>query len=255
MPAGTTVEDDLSYGRDSKQKLDVYLPRHSEGPVVLMVHGGAWTTGDKAEDAVVNNKVAWLLPKGIIFISVNYRLLPDADTLEQANDVAQALALAQMRARSWGGDPSRFVLMGHSAGAHLVSLLTADPRIAAKQRAKPWLGTVSLDGAAYDVVDIMQNRHYPAYDDAFGDDPSHWREASPLYRLFGQGAPMFAVCSARHELSCSQSRKFASASTRNGRTVNVFPVDLRHGEIDEYLGLPGEYTTAVEGFLQSLRVM
>ena len=62
---------------------------------------------------------------GIIFVSVDYRMLPQQDALAQADDVARALAFAQSRARSWGGDPGKFILMGHSAGAHLVALLAA----------------------------------------------------------------------------------------------------------------------------------
>ena len=60
-----------------------------------MVHGGAWRMGDKAASNVVENKVARWVPRGVLFISANYRLLPEADALAQANDVARALARAQ----------------------------------------------------------------------------------------------------------------------------------------------------------------
>ena len=100
---------------------------------------------------VVQEKVARWVPKGFVFISVNYRLYPTVNVLQEAQDVAMALAAAQSRAASWGADASRFILMGHSAGAHLVSLINASPTLAQREGAWPWLGTVSLDSAALNV--------------------------------------------------------------------------------------------------------
>jgi acetyl esterase/lipase len=131
----------VAYGGDAAQRFDVYAPREAKGaPVIFMVHGGSWFYGDKRETAVVEHKVERWAPKGYVFISVNYRMVPKADPLEQARDVARALAFAQSRAKEWGGDPSKFILMGHSAGAHLVGLLSANPAEAVKLGAKPWLG-------------------------------------------------------------------------------------------------------------------
>ena len=111
--------------------------------------------------------------------------------------MAKALAFAQGKARSWGGDPLRFVLMGHSAGAHLVDLLAADPEIAFHEGAKPWLGTVSLDTATLDMEETMRGRHYGFYDAAFGKDPEYWAETSPIHRLKAAPKPMLLVCSTR----------------------------------------------------------
>ena len=68
--------------------------------------------GDKAMSRVVDNKVARWLPKGVAFVSINYRMLPQTDPVAQADDVARALAKAQALAPSWGTDPARFVLIG-----------------------------------------------------------------------------------------------------------------------------------------------
>ena len=107
-------------------------------------------------------------------------MVPKADPIEQANDVARALAFVQSNAQNWGGDPQRCILMGHSAGAHLVDLLASDPSIATKQGAKEWLGTVSLDSAAMDVVERMETRHQQFWDQAFGKDANYWKESSPI---------------------------------------------------------------------------
>jgi arylformamidase len=253
LPEDVTVIRDLAYGSHPAQTMDVYLPPHPENaPVLMMVHGGAWRIGDKSEPGVVVNKVAHWLPKGYIFISVNNRLLPDADPLEQADDVAKALAVAQAKAKALGGDPARFVLMGHSAGAHLVTLLAADPAIAARQGAKPWIATVALDAGAYDIVSIMKRRHDAFFDDAFGSDPAFWRKASPLYRLNRTPAPLFLVCSSLGRESCRQAWRFADAVTGAGGTATVHGVAMRHMPINAALGLPGDYTDAVDQVLASL---
>lgn len=253
MPPGSTVERDIAYGPDVAQRMDVYLPRHSTAaPVLFMVHGGAWMIGDKASRGVVTNKVGRWLPKGYIVVSANYRLLPKADPLEQANDIAKALASAQSRARSWGGDPARFVLMGHSAGAHLVALLAADPGIASRQGAKPWLGTISLDSAALDVVQTMEAKHMRLYDKAFREDPGYWRDASPFHRLARASGPMLLVCSTRRSDSCPQARSFARKATSFGGRATVLPIALSHREVNQNLGLAGDYTEAVESFLRSV---
>ena len=251
LPAGAKVLHDLPYGSDPKQRIDVYLPAQpmAQAPVIFMVHGGGWRWGDKTNSRVVQNKIDHWLPKGFIFISVNNRLLPEADPLKQADDVAAALAFAQREAPKWGGDPGKFILIGHSAGAHLVLLLAADPGAAESSGAKPWLGTVSLDSGAIDVPRIMNNRHFRLYDQAFGKDPDYWHRASPLYRLKAGAAPMLLVCSAQRQLSCPEADDMAAMAKLKGVTATVLKENLKHGQINEELGLPGAYTEAVDAFV------
>ena len=253
LPAGTRVVRDVAYGRDPRQRFDVYAPRDAPGaPVIVMVHGGGWSRGDKAMANVVQAKVARWVPRGFIVVSTNYRMVPDADPVEQARDVARAVAAAQRRAAEWGGDRTRFVLMGHSAGAHLVALLASDPALASAQGAAPWLGTVSLDGGTMDVVETMQGRHFALFDNAFGRDPAFWRAASPLHALKAGGPPVLLVCSSRRSDSCPQARAFATRAEALGRRAQVLPENLSHAQVNATLGEDGAYTTAVERFLASL---
>jgi acetyl esterase/lipase len=253
LPAGAKANRDVAYGTDPAQRLDVYMPEHAQAaPIIFMVHGGAWMLGDKAAARVVANKAARWLPKGFIFISANYRLVPSTDVLGQADDVAKALAFAQANAKLWGGDPSRLILMGHSAGAHLAALLAADPAIASRQGAKPWLGTVMLDSAAFDVVQIMKAEHRRFYDRVFGNDPAYWRQTSPLHRLSGVPKPMLLVCSSRRSDSCPHARSFADKVTSMGGRATVQSVSFTHREINENLGVAGTYTDTVEAFFRSL---
>ncbi|AVO55656.1 alpha/beta hydrolase [Ectopseudomonas mendocina] len=252
LPDGSRVLRDQAYGPHPRQRFDVYLPSAAQdAPILFMVHGGGWYTGDKARDAVVENKARHWLKKGYILVSANYRLLPDADPLTQAGDVAQAVAAVQRQAQRWGGDPARLVLMGHSAGAHLVTLLNSEPNLASAV-SHPWLGTVALDSAAFDVSAIMQQRHLPLYDRAFGQDSRYWTRASPLHVLRSGVPPLLAVCSTHRRDACPQADAYAARARQLAVTVHVLREQRSHGEINADLGTDASYTTRVDDFFTSL---
>lgn len=253
MPALRTLRDQ-AYGKDPRQRFDAYLPATGNGiPLIVMVHGGAWRTGDKDHAAVVANKRAHWLPRGIGLVSVNYRMLPDTPPAGQLQDVAAALAHVQATAAAWGADPDKVVLMGHSAGAHLAALLGADPAPVMRAGGRPWRGTVALDSAALDVVAVMGGRHARLYDRAFGDNEANWRALSPRQRLTTSATPMLLVCSSkRRDDSCDQASAMAASARALGRRAEVLPQFLSHRDINADLGLPGAYTDAVDAFLASL---
>lgn len=251
IPAGARVLRDIAYGDDPRQRFDAYLPaspRHA--PVIFIVHGGSWTFGDKDHPGLVGNKAAYWLPKGYALVSINYRMLPDTPPLDQAKDVARALATAQRQAQSWGADRGRFVLMGHSAGAHLVALLATAPELSVASGAAPARAAVLLDSAAYDVERLMRERHPPLYDRAFGKNPADWKAASPYGSLSRDALPMLAVCSTRHLMSaCAQARKFSDKAAALGARVQVREENLSHMEVNRTLGESSLYTEAVAAFV------
>ena len=177
----------VAYGPHPQQVMDVYFPakvhtNQTPAPLMMMVHGGAWKTGDKNHAAVVKNKLNYWNKRNWIFVSINYRLVPDVTVQQQTQDIAKALIYIQNQASHWHADSKRLVLMGHSAGAHLVSLLTVRPHWLSLQP-QPWRATVALDSAAYDIEKIMQTGHARFYDQAFGDQPSNWKSLSPIAQL------------------------------------------------------------------------
>ena len=254
-PAGVRRLADLPYGDAAKQRVDAYLPPAGisppgGAPILVMVHGGAWMFGDKTSHGVVGAKIDHWVARGWIFVSVNNRLLPEAEPLAQAEDVAHALAFVQQQATAWGGDASRLVLMGHSAGAHLVALLSASPALAARSGAARWAGTVVLDSAALDLSALMKQRHARFYDRVFGSDAESWRAVSPTDRLAGDAVPMLLVCSSlRLDDSCGQSARFAARVVAAGGVARVHQEALAHNAIDVELGRPGAYTDVVDAFI------
>jgi acetyl esterase/lipase len=236
-----------AYGTDMAQRLDVYIPPGARNaPILIMVHGGAWTIGDKANTGSVENKLKHWLTRGWIVVSVNYRMLPDAMAYAQAQDVAQAVRWAQGHAEDWGGDPRKIILMGHSAGAHLVALVSSRPDMVGR----PWAGTVVLDSAAMQISATMAGRHPGFYDRAFGSDPAYWAKASPMDQWTPKAAPMMLVCSTqRPDDPCDDARRFQAKARAGGRDMPVLPQALTHADINRALGLPGAYTDAVDAFI------
>ena len=250
---GVHVMADTHYGADRAQRMDIYTTEGTQArPVIVMVHGGGWMFGDKANPGVAGAKLEHFAAEGYVFVSIDYRLWPAVGPVEQAGDVALALAYVQKHAQAWGGDGSRVILMGHSAGSHLVALLAASPALARSHGAVPWLGTVVLDSAALDVSKIMRGPHAGFYDQVFGGTPEGWRDASPVDRLAGKTAPMLLVCSDLRLLSCPHAREFMQRARSFGATASVLPVALSHGQINATLGEAGDYTRAVDAFLASL---
>lgn len=236
-----------SYGADPAQQLDIYTPPGvGDAPILIMVHGGAWRIGDKANTGSVENKLKCWLPKGYILVSVNYRMLPEAMAYEQAQDVARALEWIQSHARDWEGDAGKIILMGHSAGAHLVALLSSKPDMVSAR----WAGTVVLDSAAMRLSDTMSARHPRFYDQAFGDDPVYWAKASPMDQWTPAAVPMMLVCSIqRPDTPCDVAQRFRALAAKAGKNLSVLPQDLSHADINRTLGLPGPYTTSVDAFI------
>ena len=253
-PADIKRVADVQYGQDTDQTLDVYMPtRAKNAPVIFMIHGGAWSGGDKASKAEFENKVAHWVKRGFIFISTNYRTLPKIRPIEQAKDIEAALLFAQRNISQWGGAADKFILMGHSSGAHLVSLLSSQYTAAVANGITPWLGTISLDISGYNIVKILTASTPSAfYLEKFGDNPDYWQAASPFYALDNKIPPFLAICSLRSDTACEQATHFTQKAQRLGAYAQVLAVDLSHGEINSQLGKNSCYTSYVDDFIKTL---
>lgn len=250
---GLKVLKDIAYGNVSKQSLDVYIPENARNsPLIVMVHGGGWRTGDKEMTGVITHKGTYYVTKGFVFISVNNRLVPEADALGQANDIANAIAFIQKNAISWGADADKMIVIGHSAGAHLVTLLGVDPSPVINLGGHAWSGTIALDSGAMDVPGIMTKKHRGIYDNAFGSNPDQWELASPFHQVTKGATAMMLVCSSNRKNSCPVNYSLAEKGKKLGVNVIVHEEALSHGQINDKLGMPGPYTDAVDAFIESV---
>ena len=110
------VRRDIPYAHsaDARQTLDVYAPADAKAPpVVFWIHGGGWQMGDKSE---IQLKPRAFTDRGFVFVSINYRLLPDVAMGAIVGDVARAMRWVHDHIAEFGGDPDRILVMGHSAG-------------------------------------------------------------------------------------------------------------------------------------------
>lgn len=249
-----TVNVDVPYGLDGAQKYDVYLPANAaNAAIIVMIHGGAWAGGDKQADNVAEAKAGHFVSKGYIFVSLNYRLLPQSDPLIQAADVARGIANIQTNASKWGGDKSRIVLMGSGAGGHLAALLSSNPSLASDQGASAWAGAVILETAALNVPALMSTTHNNIYDAAFGANVEFWEDSSPTHLVDASGVPILVVCSTESaENTCSKAGAFKQAADSAGVSVTISPQNIEPWQINSRVGVSSSYTATIEDYIASL---
>ncbi|HEY6436150.1 MAG TPA: alpha/beta hydrolase [Ignavibacteriaceae bacterium] len=242
-------KSEFQYGPHPLQSLDVYWPSPfvTGKPIVFMVHGGGWKRGDKDSKNIVDNKVPFFHKKGWGFVSTAYRLLPEAQLETQIQDVISSIRFIQNRYPE-----SPLVLMGHSAGAHLVGWIVSHRPDSIKL--KPWKGSVLLDSAALDVKEIMERPHFRLYDDPFGSDPVRWKELSPYWVLESGVAPILSIYSNKRDDSRWQSEKMQEKAQSLNVHFKIQGVDLTHGEINQLVGEDMVLNVALDSFFGFLQI-
>jgi acetyl esterase/lipase len=231
-----------------KQKLDIYAPRGAtNAPVLVFIHGGEWTKGDKSE---VSYKPKFFNDNGVIFVAVNYRLSGTDHHPAQADDVASALKWVHDHIAEHGGSAQKIVLMGHSAGCHLVTLVGLDPRYLAKVGMKPsdLAGVVSWSGGAFDLPEkFKQGGMYAGYIHTnFGNDESVWRDASPINHVTDfKPLPGFLFASAEQGNATSQEASEKMVTLINSAGAHARHIVLAgksHSLANHEVGMPGDLT-------------
>jgi triacylglycerol lipase len=126
-----TIARDVKYGTAPLNVLDIFAPdvRVAARPVLVFVHGGGYVRGDKCEPGTPfhDNIMLWAVRNGMIGVNINYRLAPAAPWPAGTEDTGAAVRWVVDHIASYGGDPKRIFLMGHSAGGHHVSSYIAHP--------------------------------------------------------------------------------------------------------------------------------
>lgn len=262
-----TVHRDLAYAdadaasvEPTLLSLDLYVPTGPSGgrPLLVMIHGGGWRTGDKSNANVVMAKMRHFVAAGYLFAAINYRLSSpaggDVRHPVHVEDCAAALAWLHDHAAEFGGDPGRIHLMGHSAGGHLAGLVACDERYLAVHGKTLDIiqSNVLLDTAAIDIPLVMaatgEGGLGQLYRNAFGDNPDTWRTASPANHVAaGKAIPPTLVFYGGERMQLDQTAPaFAAALTAAGAPAQAIDVGhLDHGAINRHIGRVGEPMTAL----------
>lgn len=236
--------------------LDVYAPATGNNyPIIVMVHGGGWQRGDKANPNVIANKVHYFVGKGFVFVSINYRLSPMVKHPAHVQDVAKALAWTYKNISRYSGNSDRIYLMGHSSGAHLAALVATDQRYlqAIGENLQILKGVILLDGAGYDIPRLMREHNRPAfYVEAFGSDERVWQDASPVAHVAaGKGIPPFLIFYTPRARAQMLTESLRESLTHAGIPVRIKMVNKSHGQINREVGQSDDdVTQAIMDFLK-----
>jgi acetyl esterase/lipase len=238
--------------------LDIYAPDGAKNaPVLIMVHGGGWTKGDKT-NAVGTSHAPYFNGQGFIYVSINYRLAPEYPFPDFIQDTAAAIAFVHREIVRYGGDRDRIFLMGHSAGAHISALVSVDgPYLAARGLTPAVIkGTVLLDGAAYDIPDLARfgGRRLPRlYRVPFGDDRAGWVTASPTLQVkAATPTPPMLIFHVDRRGAPEASNSLANALRTAGHEATVVRAqDRTHKTMNRSLGAPGDvYAPMIAAFVR-----
>ena len=246
---------EYSYGKEPLQTLDFWPGAGPTAPLVVFVHGGAWKAGDK-RSATGALKVEHWRAAGYAVASLDYRLVPAVPVEHSAQDVADAVGWLRAQAATLHVDPNRIVLVGHSAGAHLVALVSTDTRHYLDDARVPLSavrGAVLLDGAAYDVAAQMKDGGRPmqaTYDQVFGGFEPRQEDLSPtLHAATSPNVAAFLILHVQRPDGIRQSEGLAAALRKAGADVEIrgFPGEglKGHMEINRQLGDPAYPATPV----------
>jgi triacylglycerol lipase len=208
---GVKHDDDIAYGHDPLQKLDVYQPAEPPAqplPVFIFIHGGGFTRGDKVNGGKAPfyaNLGYWFGRHGVVTVLGNYRLAPKEKWPTGAKDVAGIVAWTHAHIASHGGNPKHIVLMGESAGASHVAAYALERRF--QPLSGPGLAGAILFSGLYDPAfetaaaarlgmagppppNGTPNENY------YGKDSSHYAMRATLKHLTGPKLPVLIAYNA-----------------------------------------------------------
>lgn len=182
------VDADLPYGADPRQRVDIYRPRAQgvagavKPPLVVFFYGGNWTNGERGDYRFVGEALA---SAGAVVAIPDYRLSPAVRYPTFLEDCAHAVRWAVDHAATYGADPDRLVLMGHSAGGYNAAMLALDPRWLAavglsQKQVSSWIGLAG----PYDFLPIGEPMTQAAFN--WPDTPA---DSQPLAHVTPQSPP------------------------------------------------------------------
>jgi len=219
--AGIKVTRDVRYGPDERNLADISMPESpgtAPRPVLLFVHGGGFTRGDRQSPpgSPFNDNIAvWAARNGFIGVNMTYRLAPKFMWPAAVQDVAAAVQYLEANIEALGGNPSRIFLMGQSAGAVHVASYIAHPEFHGSRGAGV-AGAIIVSGA-YDFTAFQLGDQEKAY---FGTDTDRYQERSSLQGLVETKVPLLiANAELDPPMFVQQAKLLRSAFREAGKSV------------------------------------
>ena len=238
-----------------RTSLDMYVPDpQPEGaPIVVFMHGGGFFGSDKAWYKDLGDMPEWFTQEmGYIFVSTNYRFLPEARYPIKEQDVANAIGWLAENAASFGGDPESIIVLGHAPGTYLAAIVATDESLLenAGTSLDVLKGAIVVDDDYYDLPARGGGSGFP-------EDSEGLRRASPIYNVEpDKGIPPFLILHAGHHEYREQSEAMGAALEAAGVPAVVAEVQGKtHLTIIGDMGRPQDpVTLLVRHFLDSLEL-
>jgi arylformamidase len=225
----------LAYGPTAIEALDLYPTKAADAPINVFIHGGAWRT-EVAKDNAAQAEMLVNAGAHLAVLDFNNVIETGGDLMVMADQVRRGVAWIYKNARSFGGDPERFYISGHSSGGHWVGvLLTTDWRKDFGLPPTMIKGGVAGSGM-FDLkpVRLSARSNYIKFTDEAEDSLSPRRHldrlVSPVALVYGTAeTPEFQ----------RQSRDFAAAVKAAGKPVTLSVMEgYNHFEVGEQLANP-----------------
>lgn len=186
---GYTTQSNVAYGALQRQQLDIHLPNrlpHTDQqslPVIVFFYGGSWDSGDKEDYLFVAEAFT---SKGYAVVIPNYRVYPEVKFPQLMQDPASAAKWVKAHIAEYGGDAQQIFLIGHSAGAHLITMLALNPDYLAQVSLTPqaFNGYVGLAGP-YDFLPLKSAR----LKEIFGSEQTQ-HASQPIHYVRGDNPPL-----------------------------------------------------------------
>lgn len=194
-------------------------------PVIIAIHGGAWSSGTRHEGATCHRALA---ASGFLVIAIDYRLAPQTHFPAQLDDVRAAIAWSKLHAVDYGADPSRMALLGRSAGAQLALLAAYAPD-----------ADIRAVVGFYSPVDLNEGYHHPSIPDPLDtrrvftdylggtadEVPELYRAASPLTYATRPHPPTLLINGGRdHLIYLHFAHQLAARLHEHGTAVAVIDI-------------------------------
>jgi acetyl esterase/lipase len=234
---------DMAYGDKEPHYLRFWKAKSFKAPVVVFVHGGSWRSGTYLE-SVGSAKVGYLFDQGYAFSTVNYSLIPSVCVEEQVQEGANAVGYLVKNAGQLHIDPKRVILMGHSSGAHVATLLETDPKYLEQAGTSVHVvqAVISLDGSNYNALaEIIDSPGSVAENAIYGlsSDPERLRAMSPTYHAYAPNACAFLLLHVQRQGDTRQAVELAAALSAvvTETALHVFEGQSFEGHMQMFLRL------------------